>query len=81
MSEDDNRGPQIIEFRPKAMPPVHRGGDERPTRDQLVTMIRKVLSTSELFKMNAPKSRKRSGSVEVIQFELPARIEEGNGSA
>ena len=39
------------------------------TREQLAEMIRKVLTPAELFKLNAPKCRKKiNNHVEVIDF-------------
>lgn len=75
MSKDRSDGPEVIQFKLEAIPIANAG----PSRDELVSMIRKVLSPSELFKMNAPKSRKKTGSVEVIDFVLPAREKMDNG--
>lgn len=77
MSEDPTDDPQVIQFKPIV------GGlkaPDGPSRDELANMIRKVLSTSELFKMNAPKSRKRKGTVEVIEFDcFSANKKKDNG--
>lgn len=75
MSQDRDTGPTIIKFPSQEASPPSSG----PSRDELASMIRKVLSTEELFKMNAPKSRKKSSSVEVIDFILPAQAKKDNG--
>jgi len=75
MNEDRRDGPEVIQFKLGLVPIANTG----PSRDELVSMIRKVLSPSELFKMNAPKSKKKTGTVEVIDFVLPAREKKDNG--
>lgn len=76
MKKDYEDDPQVIPFQSKV---AAVSSDGTPTRDELVKMIRKVLSPAELFKLNAPKSRKKKGHVEVIQFILPEVKEKGNG--
>lgn len=75
MSQDRDNGPTVIQFPSRSIPP----SSSSPSRDELASMIRKVLSTEELFKMNAPKSRKKSSTVEVIDFIPPAREKKDNG--
>lgn len=75
MSQDRETDPTIIKFPSQRISSESSG----PSRDELAFMIRKVLSTEELFKMNAPKSRKRISSVEVIDFILPAQEKKDNG--
>lgn len=48
------------------------------TREQLVTMIRKVLTPAELFKLNAPK-HKREHEAEIIAFCNFSSEEKSNG--
>lgn len=75
MADNQQSNPIIIQF------PVERVclPKDVPNRDELATMIRKVLSTEELFKMNAPKSRKKKFNVEVIDFHTPYRALQDNG--
>lgn len=66
--EDSN----IIEFVFSVQPTVPAG---IPSRDELAQMVRSVLTPAELFKMNAPKVRKKNSKIEIIEFVLPTREE------
>lgn len=67
---------KVIKFSPQAS---KCSSERAPSRDELVQMIRRVLSPAELFRMNATKSKRKKSSIEVIDFVLPEIKEKRNG--
>lgn len=74
MSEGKDNGPKIIQFKPQEFQTSI--SSEVLLREELASMIRRVLHTSEIFKMNAPKSKKKNCNVEVIDFIVSHQEEE-----
>ncbi len=72
MMQDSEEDSNVIEFVFSAQSPPPAGV---PSRDELAQMVRSVLTPAELFKMNAPKVRKKNCKVEIIDFILPTREE------